>query len=107
MAEVLLQIGGRTHAVACHAGEEARVRMLGALLDERWSAAQRAAGGVNTERAMFFVALMLADTLDETLHRPPEGAAMSETALARVADRLERLAHALEQTPLEGGAASA
>jgi cell division protein ZapA len=99
MAEVQLAIGGRNHAVACRDGEEGRVRELGRLLDQRWAAALRAAGGVNTERAMFFVALMLADALDEAQSRPPEGAAMSETALQRVADRLERLADALEQSP--------
>jgi cell division protein ZapA len=99
MAEVQLAIGGRNHAVACRDGEEGRVRELGQLLDRRWAAALRAAGGVNTERAMFFVALMLADALDEAQSRPPEGAAMSEAALQRVADRLERLADALEQSP--------
>ena len=99
MAEVLLSIGGRSHAVACRDGEEPRVRQLGRMLDEHWPAAQRAAGGVNTERAMFFVALMLADTLDEAINRPPEGAAMSEGALRRIADRLERLAETLEETP--------
>ena len=98
MAEILLQIGGRTHAVACRDGEEDRVRKLGQFIAERWPAAQRAAGA-STERAMFFVALMLADDLDEAQSKPPEGAAMSESALVRVADRLERLADALEQSP--------
>ncbi|WP_425229868.1 cell division protein ZapA [Sphingomonas sp.] len=97
MAEVVLQIGGRAFPVACRDGEEARVRDLGRLLEERWPAAQRAAGGVNPERAMFFVALLLADALDETQSRPPAGAAMSEGALARVAARLEALADTLEQ----------
>lgn len=98
MAEIMLSIGGRSHAVACRDGEEARVRQLGKLLDERWPAAQRAAG-VSTERAMFFVALMLADTLDEVQNRPPEGAAVSEAGLRRIAERLEKLADTLEQTP--------
>ena len=98
MAEVQLSIGGRSHAVACRDGEEARVRMLGRLLDERWPAASRAAGGAGAERAMFFVALMLADDLDEARTRPPEGAALSDTALSRIADRLESIANALEQS---------
>ena len=99
MAEVQLSIGGRNHPVACRDGEEARVEELGRLLQERWPAALRAAGGVSNERAMFFVALMLADALDEAQTRPPEGSAMSEAALARIADRLESLADALEQSP--------
>jgi cell division protein ZapA len=50
---------------------------------------------------MLFVALMLADDLDEAAHRPPEGSAVSEIALTRIADRLEGLAQALELSPLE------
>ena len=99
MAQVMLDIGGRPHAVACRDGEESRVRLLGTMVAERWATADRAAGGLSAERAMLFVALMLADDLDEIEQRPPEGAAASETALARIADRLERLAEALEHSP--------
>jgi len=107
MAQVMLDIGGRPHAVACRDGEESRVRMLGAMLAERWPVADRAAGGLSAERAMLFVALMLADDLDEAAHRPPEGAAVSEIALTRIADQLEGLAQALEQSPLEQSPPSA
>ena len=69
------------------------------MIDAKWPAAQRAAGGMGAERTMLFVALMLADDLDEAETRPPEGAALSETALARIADRLESLADALENKP--------
>ena len=99
MAEVTLSIGGRAHVVGCRAGEEDRVRSLGAMIEERWASAQRAAGGLNVERAMLFVALMLADDLDDARARPPEGAAVSEAALTRIADRLEALATTLEQSP--------
>ena len=99
MAEVTLQIGGRGHVVACRDGEETRVRMLGGMLDERWQTAARASGGLGGERAMLFVALMLADDLDETLARPSEDGSVSDAALAKVAERLETLAEALEQMP--------
>lgn len=102
MANVTLQIGGRPHTVACRDGEEARLQQLGRMIEERWPAALRAAGGVPSERAMLFVALMLADDLDEVQQRPPEGAAVSEPALARIADRLEALADALEHSPAAG-----
>ncbi len=101
MADVTLTIGGRSQIVACRDGEEPRLKMLAAMIEQRWATALRAAGGLSNERAMLFVALMLADDLDEAEHRPPPGAAVSETALARIADRLDALAHALEQAPLE------
>lgn len=96
MANVTIDIGGRPHTVACRDGEEARLQQLGRLLAERWPMALRAAGSVPGERAMLFVALMIADELDEIRQRPPEGAVVSEPALARIADRLEALADALE-----------
>lgn len=102
MANVTLTIGDRPFTVACRDGEEARLQQLGRMLDERWPMALRAAAGLSGERAMLFVALMLADDLEEIQHRPPEGAAVSEPALARIADRLEALADALEQTPPAG-----
>ncbi|MGI4733073.1 MAG: cell division protein ZapA [Janthinobacterium lividum] len=101
MAEVVLQIGDRRHSVACRDGEEPQVRQLGSLLDERWAAANRAAGGLSGERAMLFVALMLADALQEAENRPPEPGAASPAMLATIADRLESLATALEQVAPE------
>jgi len=99
MAAVTLEIGGRGFTVGARDGEEARVQALGAMIADRWPAALRAAGNQPGERAMLFVALMLADALDECEQRPPAGAPVSEPALARIADRLEALATALEQTP--------
>ena len=102
MANVSLPIGGRPHTVACRDGEEAHLVELGKMLAERWPVALRAAGGVPGERAMLFVALMLADALEDVRQRPPEGAAVSEPALQRIADRLEALADALEHDPTAG-----
>lgn len=98
MANVTLKIGDRPFTVACRDGEEARLQQLGRMLAERWPAALRAAANVPGERAMLFVALMLADALEESESRPPVGAAIGEAALERIAERLESLADALEQT---------
>lgn len=98
MAQVNVMLGGRAMPVACRDGEEARVELLGRMLDQRWPAALRASGGAGAERAMFFLALMLADDLDEVEQRPPAGAAVSEAAVSRIAERLERLADTLEQS---------
>lgn len=108
MAEITLSIGGHTHRLACADGQEARLRRLGSMLDERWPAAARASGGVLGERAMLFVALMLADSLDEAQNAveaapapsatpaPAPAPAADDAALRRIAERLEAFAAALE-----------
>jgi cell division protein ZapA len=97
MAEVTLTIGGRRHAVACRDGEEAQVERLGAMIEARWADAERAAGGINTERAMLFVALMLADDLDEA-QRGGATSGSGPSLPPGLADRLERIAAALEES---------
>jgi cell division protein ZapA len=102
MAQVMLTIGGRQHAVGCRDGEEDRLRLLAGTIEARWPTALRAAGNQPGERAMLIVALMLADALDEAEQRPaaaPAGTTPDDAALARIADRLEALADALERTP--------
>ena len=106
MATVMLQLGGRSWPVTARNGEEARVEQLGRMLSERWDTANRAAGG-HAERALLLLSLMLADALDEAENRPPAGAPVSETALARIADRLESLADALENGALENSSPNA
>jgi len=95
MAELTLSIGGRRHLVACRDGEEARLMQLGGMLDRRWDMATRAAGGAGGDRPMLFLALMLADALDESEKRPAEVG--ESIALERIADQLEALATALEK----------
>ncbi|MEO5866222.1 MAG: cell division protein ZapA [Sphingomonas sp.] len=97
MADVTLTIGDRRHTVACRDGEEDQLHRLGTLLDARWNSAQRASGGLNGERTMLFVALMLADALDEAERRPAGDA--NGALVARIADRLEAVAAALEKVP--------
>ena len=96
MAEVTLTIGGRAHQVLCRDGEEMQVERLGRMLDQRWADADRAAGGLSVERAMLFVALMLADDLDEAQRRPADGG--GAVVPPGLADRLERIAAALEES---------
>jgi cell division protein ZapA len=96
MADVTLTIGDRRHTVACPDGQEDQVRRLGTMLDAHWSTAARASGGLNGERTMLFVALMLADALDES-ERRPAGAAESAVA-TRIAEKLEALVATLEKS---------
>ncbi|HEX4694068.1 cell division protein ZapA [Sphingomonas sp.] len=97
MAEVTLTIGDRRHNVTCRDGEEAQLRRLGDMLDQRWSAANRASGGLNAERTMLLVALMLADSLDNAENRPASDGGPSPVFLTRIAERLEGIASALEK----------
>ncbi len=96
MAEVTLTIGDRRHNVTCRDGEEAQLRRLGDMLDQRWPAANRASGGLNAERTMLLIALMLADNLDIAQNAPPGAGGASEAYLARLAEKLEAVANALE-----------
>jgi cell division protein ZapA len=99
MAEVTLTIGDRRHVVACRPGGEDQLQHVSMLLDQRWAAANRAAGGQGGERTMLFVALMLADALDEAERHPPQPAsdAIDPDALVALAERLESLAERLEK----------
>jgi cell division protein ZapA len=96
MGQVMLQIGDRAHQIACADGDEPRLLRLGAMLDERWPSARRAAGAGAGERAMLLIALMLADSLEEAQSAPPPPTD-GEAALLGVAERLEALAEALER----------
>lgn len=99
MTDVTLTIGDRRHVLACRPGQEEQFHRLGALLDERYAAASRAAGGAGGERAMLFVALMLADALDEAERRPspaPPPPPGHDDLLEKIADRLDALARSLE-----------
>lgn len=97
MAEVTLTIGERRHTIGCRDGEEAHLRGLGARLDRAWPVAARAAGNLGAERTMLLLALIMADSLDEAERIPAGDGGASEAALARVAERLETLADALER----------
>lgn len=97
MAQVELTIGDRHHLVACRDGEEDRLRSLAGALEAHWPAAVRAAGGPTGERTMLFVALMLADQIEDAARRP--GEAERAASLDSLAERLEAVATSLEKYP--------
>lgn len=98
MAQVTLSLGGRGYAVACRDGEEERIQFLADMIATRWPGAAKAGGG-SIERTFLYVALILADALDEADNRPLPDNLVSEEELAGIAARLETLAGTLEQTP--------
>jgi cell division protein ZapA len=95
VADITLTVAGRHYSIAARDGEELHLRHLEALLDRHAETAQRASGGLNSERTLVYLALILADLLDEAERNPPSG--VSPILLDRIADRLEAVAAALEE----------
>ncbi len=95
MAEITLNVAGRSYVVAARDGEEPHLRRLEGILQKHADTAVRASGGLNAERTLIYLALILADLLDEAERNPPEG--VSPVLLERIADRLEAVAAALEE----------
>jgi cell division protein ZapA len=86
MARVQLRVGGRPYALACRAGDEARLEQLGRQLDAR-AAAMAATLGPQAEGDLLIgLAVMLADELDA-----------ARGALAAAAARIDAAAQGLEQ----------
>jgi cell division protein ZapA len=99
MARVMLEVGGNSWPVNCREGEEAQVLALGRMIESRWAQAQRAAGDAGSARIMLLIALMLADELVDAQEkvRSVAAPAADDAALVDIADRLEKLAVALER----------
>ncbi len=95
MSNITLQIGGRAYTVACAEGEEAHVSALGRSIGDK---VEQMGGGHSEARQLLFAALLLADELHEARGRPgaPAVADSSAATLEAVAERLEKIASALE-----------
>lgn len=106
MSDIDLSIGGRSFRVACAPGEEAHIAGLGRTIDAKLTAMGGAAGQSET-RTLLFAALLLADELHDRAGGkaspppPPPEAPKPDPAIANaldaMADRLEKLASALER----------
>ena len=94
MGQVTLTVAGRSHTIACRDGEEIHLGRLEGILNQHAQTALHASGGLSGERTMLFLALILADLLDEAERNPPGG--VSPVLLDNLADRLEAVAAALE-----------
>jgi cell division protein ZapA len=99
MADITLTLAGRSHTIAARDGEEAHLRRLEAMLQPHAETAQRASGGLSSERTLVYLALILADLVDERERNPPAG--VSPVLLEHIADRLEAVAQALEEDSRE------
>jgi cell division protein ZapA len=100
MAQVEIDVGGRSYELTCRDGEEERLRLLSRLVDARAEDVAKAIGKASEARELLLTALLLADELDEA-----RGAAASArlldgqraTAMERCVERLEALVAGLEK----------
>jgi cell division protein ZapA len=65
MAEVTLNINGRSFSISCDDGQEQRVRDLGYYVDSRVKDIARAGAATNEAHLLFLASLMLADEVFE------------------------------------------
>jgi cell division protein ZapA len=103
MSNVRLNIGGRDYSVACAAGEEPHVAMLGREIDDKLRAMGGVSGSSET-RMLLFAALLLADELHEARKGNPAPVPDRSADIDRLcagvesaAARIEKLATDLEQ----------
>ncbi|AMO71470.1 cell division protein ZapA [Sphingorhabdus sp. M41] len=107
MAQMKLEIGGRSFMVTCQDGEEAHLTKLAAMVDGKARESGDPAG-LNESRMLLFTSLLLADELHSAQSALAQPAAASEPAkpdpldeqaiatLEKLADRAEQLANGLE-----------
>ncbi len=126
MAQVSVTIGGRVYRMACDDGQEDHLMRLARDLDQKFAQLREAFGEIGDTRLAVMAAITVADELSEscrrirTLEQEVEG--LQETRLAtadrieaaeragaqsleKAAERIERLAHALNGGLGGGGTA--
>jgi cell division protein ZapA len=110
MAQVSLTVNGRSFAVTCEDGQEARIRRLGQYIDTKIAEFVRSVGQVGEARLLLLAALVIADELadaEEALRVAQSGsqavdakAASAAEAMASgidtIAQRVEAIASRLE-----------
>ena len=112
MPQVTVSIGGRAYQVACDAGQEQRIRDLGAYIDGKVAAFAGQFAQAGEARLLVLAALMVADELSDanetirrlrtqapspvTLHDPANDPNRTAEDDAAFADGIERLAARVE-----------
>jgi cell division protein ZapA len=116
MAQVSVSIGGRTYRMACDDGQEEHLMKLAGDLDGKINHLREAFGEIGDTRLIVMAAIMVSDEVSELrrrlrlLEQEVEGFKEARVAaverletterttahnLEKVAERIERLAHAL------------
>ena len=107
MAQMKLNIGGRSFMVTCQDGEEAHLTKLATMVDGKARESGDPAG-LTESRMLLFTSLLLADDLHSAQAAPAQPTATGDpaqtrpmsdqvvAALEKLADRAEQLANSLE-----------
>ncbi|MEO1044903.1 MAG: cell division protein ZapA [Pseudomonadota bacterium] len=117
MADLTLDIGGRSYPVTCRDGEQEHIQSLAAMIDDQLRKASAGGPAMTEVRGLLFASLFLADALKEkeaqlaqaTSENPMQVSAKASDAptpavpagairaLESLAERVEALAEALEK----------
>ena len=102
MAEVDLNIAGRSYRVACRNGEEESLQSAAKLVDAKSREALAGLGTLSEARQLLFASLLLADQILDK--NPESAAAVTPAPDPELVGRAESLANRLESlaTSLEG-----
>ncbi|MBT5433467.1 MAG: cell division protein ZapA [Alphaproteobacteria bacterium] len=105
MAQVNVQIHGRSYQVACGDGEEERIAGLASYVDSKVQELVGALGNVGDQRLLVMVSLLLADELWEQREggtpkaggpKADNGSGKRASSIEALAERLDKLAERLE-----------
>jgi cell division protein ZapA len=91
MAQVSLTVNGRSFAVTCEDGQEARIRRLGQYIDAKIAEFVRSVGQVGEARLLLLAALVIADELadaEEALRVAQNGSQATDAKAASAAEAM-------------------
>ena len=111
MSQITVVVNGRKYDIACDDGQEAHLTRLAQYIDRRVDELIAAVGQVGDARLLVMASLLVADELSEVYteldslrnNRRPSAAAQSGAGpvsvsdLNKLAERVEKIAEALEQ----------
>jgi cell division protein ZapA len=93
-----ITINGHAYAVACNAGEEERLKVLGSIVNDRVSRLAEGLGQIGESKLLLMAAILLADEMTEG----GDGGALLDTqaiaALESAAARVEAIAAGLDRS---------
>ncbi len=105
MAEIQITVNGRGYDVACHDGEEERLRGLARDLDRRVVTLAQSVGQVGDTRLLLMTCLLIADELAEAKAETQRAKAAEAPARRALEERLvatlDRLTQRIESIAAE------